>query len=176
MNLVVLDIETTGLDPTMDQILEIYTYQLDITEKQFNPKNVFWEMVKWERLCGQAYALKMNMELIERSQKVGSWVHDVKKKLDDWFFNIPQPITLVGKNIAGFDKPFIEISLGTKLPVDYRSIDPTIFHAFPDDERLPNLKLCAERAGYDLNKAHTAEADAKCVGWLLWKHFQNGKM
>ena len=72
-------------------------------------------------------------------------------------------LTVAGKNFATFDKLFIE-----KLPrwkqlfkIRQRIIDPTIlFTDWKNDESLPNLLTCKERAGVAGIVAHDAIADS----------------
>ena len=79
-------------------------------------------------------------------------------------------ITVAGKNFATFDKFFIE-----RLPrwkqlfkIRQRIIDPgVLFVNWKDDEALPNLKTCMERANIEGEVTHNADDDAKDVIKIL---------
>ncbi len=79
-------------------------------------------------------------------------------------------LNVAGKNFGTFDKLFLE-----KLPrwkqlfkVRQRIIDPTIlFTNWNEDEQLPNLTTCKERAGTGGEVTHNAVEDAWDVIQLL---------
>ena len=75
----------------------------------------------------------------------------------------PTHIIAAGKNFATFDKKFLE-----KLPrwqqclrIKQRVIDPAILYVdWKNDNDLPNLSLCKERAGLSNIVTHNALEDA----------------
>jgi DNA polymerase III epsilon subunit-like protein len=79
-------------------------------------------------------------------------------------------LTCAGKNFATFDKLFLE-----RLPrwkqvfkIRQRVIDPTIlFTDWIEDESLPSLSVCKERAGFSGVVTHCAVLDAWDVVELL---------
>lgn len=79
-------------------------------------------------------------------------------------------LTCAGKNFATFDKLFLE-----KLPrwkqvfkIRQRIIDPTIlFTDWDEDESLPSLSVCKERAGFNNVVSHNALEDSWDVVELL---------
>ena len=79
-------------------------------------------------------------------------------------------LTVAGKNFATFDKLFLE-----RLPrwqqlfkIRQRIIDPTVlFTDWENDESLPNLSTCKERAGFESEVSHNAVEDAIDVVRLL---------
>lgn len=79
-------------------------------------------------------------------------------------------LNVAGKNVATFDKLFVE-----KLPrwkqyfkIRQRIIDPTVlFTNWNEDEQLPNLTTCKERAGTGGEVTHDAIDDAWDVIQLL---------
>ncbi len=86
----------------------------------------------------------------------------------------PLNINVAGKNFATFDKPFIE-----RLPrwkqlfrIRQRIIDPAILYVnWKEDDSLPGLPLCKERAGLDSTVTHNAVEDAWDVIEVLRKTY-----
>jgi hypothetical protein len=82
----------------------------------------------------------------------------------------PVSINVAGKNFASFDKLFLE-----RLPrwqqvirIRQRMIDPSvIFTNWKDDDTLPNLQTCKERAKIEGIVTHNALEDAWDVIQLL---------
>ncbi len=79
-------------------------------------------------------------------------------------------LNVAGKNVATFDKLFVE-----KLPrwkqffkIRQRIIDPTVFFTnWNEDDQLPNLTTCKERAGTGSEVTHDAIDDAWDIVQLL---------
>lgn len=86
----------------------------------------------------------------------------------------PTHITVAGKNFATFDKLFLE-----KLPrwkqvirIKQRILDPAILYVdWKNDENLPSLSECKERAGINGIVTHNALEDAWDVIELLRKKY-----
>jgi hypothetical protein len=86
----------------------------------------------------------------------------------------PIHITAAGKNFSTFDLKFLE-----KLPrwkqlvkVRQRIIDPSVlFTDWFEDESLPSLGQCKERAGFEGTVAHDALEDCKDIVKLLRKKY-----
>ena len=84
-------------------------------------------------------------------------------------------LNCAGKNFAGFDKKFLE-----KLPrwkqvfsIRSRVLDPGIlFVDWKNDESIPSLDQCKQRAGIDGAVTHNAVEDAMDVVMLLRKCYQ----
>jgi oligoribonuclease len=84
-------------------------------------------------------------------------------------------LNCAGKNFAGFDKKFLE-----KLPrwkqvfsIRSRVLDPGIlFVDWKNDESIPSLDECKQRAGIDGVVTHNAVEDAMDVVMLLRKCYQ----
>lgn len=83
-------------------------------------------------------------------------------------------INVAGKNFGTFDKLFLdELPWWRKLiKVRQRIIDPSILYCrWDEDEAIPSLKKCKERAGIDGDVAHTALEDAWDVVQMLRKFY-----
>ncbi len=86
----------------------------------------------------------------------------------------PIHITAAGKNFATFDMNFL-----VRLPrwkqlvrIRQRVLDPSVlFTDWENDESLPGLSLCKERAGLDKVVTHDAVDDAKDVIALFRKSY-----
>jgi oligoribonuclease len=83
-------------------------------------------------------------------------------------------INVAGKNFGTFDKLFLdELPWWRKLiKVRQRIIDPSILYCrWDEDESIPSLKKCKERADIDGEVAHTALEDAWDVVQMLRKFY-----
>ena len=88
----------------------------------------------------------------------------------------PQPrINVAGKNIALFDWPWLCARIPNwedHIVARRRMLDPGILYLRPtEDETLPDLSTCLQRAGLPDNVAHNALDDAQQVMWLLRHKF-----
>lgn len=90
-----------------------------------------------------------------------------------------EKITVAGKNFAGFDVKFLrEFDPFVNLIVNktrHRTIDVGNFYVEADDEVMPNLKTCLERAGINKEVEHTSIGDAVDVVHLVQHHFKGLK-
>ncbi len=187
MKIAVIDIETTGLDPYKDQILEV-----GCVIETWPPTQPIANLPKWqayvlhERLTGNPFALNMNKKIVEYIAK--------PDKFPELTFVDPAALALflegfllkeevleknregkmvancAGKNFAKFDWPFLEEAgvLRNWTP-RHRVLDPMPLYLQWEDQQPPSLDVCLERAGIkkDRFEQHTAIGDCHAVTALL---------
>ncbi len=176
-----IDIETTGLNPKEDQILEIGIVYDDLeTRLPIEKLPKFHCYIAHERLSGNPYALNLNAKIIERIvNKSPNFIYSLPELtsfyislwLNDLGFKEEDKITLAGKNVASFDLPFLQELPKWNIKSHHRVIDPTILYLNEEDTVLPNLATCKERAGLENTVAHTAIEDALDVVKLIRNKF-----
>lgn len=196
MKYVSLDLETTSLKPSPDHILMVSLVVEDTSDiLPLDQLPHFTCFVKQkEPIQGDLFALGMNGWILDaisgrvknekypiytaypatkndRSQECHSilWTDRAKAFLQKHFSD-GKRITVAGKNVAGFDMPF--------LPEDFRKmfkhkvIDPgTLFVDWKNDDQVPGLEQCKERAGLPKEVSHDAYEDALDVIAILRKFY-----
>lgn len=170
---VALDIETTGLDLNIHEIIEIGCVFFS-----FNTKKELFEVE-------ETFEIKIQPEHIERANPVSLKVNGYKEHL--WqdalspqkaFKKISQKIkgrTMVGHN-AGFDFYFLDQAFkkhGIQNTLHYHVLDTlsmayVTLHDNVDATRLSLQYLC-DFYGIENKKAHTALADARATYELFVK-------
>jgi DNA polymerase III alpha subunit (gram-positive type) len=187
-----IDIETTGLDPDNDQVLEIGAV-IDNWEGPVEELPTFRCFVDNGTVQGNAYALSMHARTLRFIATKGKeWatgepvllgdrvnIHPtffVAQAFHDWLRGhginpAKRHLTVAGKNFSGFDRPFLEkLRHWVKLNgTQHRVADPGNLYWDPqtDLKGLPDLKTCMERAGITGEVAHTAVEDAIVVAKLV---------
>jgi len=193
MKFLSIDIETTGLDPQKNQILEFGAIAIDTSCGNVPYVDDFRAVFVHKELTGNPIALTMNSELIE---EIGllveskdfdfDFLNDVnpnkvcvrsseefQKYFDQWLGSIgfTERLTLAGKNLASFDLKFLEAA-GIKIKYRHRMIDPAILYVnWTTDETLPDLQQCLDRANIVKSVEHTSIADAMDVAELVLKSY-----
>lgn len=195
MKYISIDIETTGLNPENCQILSFGAIIEDTNNKlSFEKIPKFHAILTHKRIEGEPFALNMNKDLIgliSQYQNAEALDRKVLNEVEGLFvtpdmlvphlvefldkngfktFTDVLKITVAGKNFGVFDKLFIE-----KLPhwkgnfrINQRIIDPSIlFTNWNEDDQLPNLTTCKERAKTGGIVTHNAIDDAWDVIKLL---------
>lgn len=189
MKFLSIDIETTGLDPQKNQILEFGAVAIDTSYKNVPYISNFRAVFIHQELTGNPIALTMNSKLIDdigfvlktkefdfETQNALD-LNDVcvrnseefQKYFDSWLKRIgfTERLTLAGKNLASFDLKFIE-AIGIKIKYRHRMIDPAILYVdWEKDETLPDLQQCLDRSGIVKSVEHTSIADAMDVAELV---------
>ncbi len=180
---VVVDIETTGLDPEKSQILEIAMVAEDLVSP-IEELPAFVARIEHPAYYGDREALKMNDRLIEEIQ-AGSYVlndegfrklkrvrwysYPMSSDFSLWLESLGvgsnEKVVACGKNVAGFDLRFLKCNsheiAGRFI---HRVLDPGSLYYDPCiDIRPPSLAQCLERAGLPTEVKHTALADCKAV-------------
>lgn len=191
MKFLSIDIETTGLDPHNNQILEFGAVAIDTSCGNAAYVDEFRAVFIHRYLSGNPIALTMNKDLIGEINHVlkqkdfeyesynnvkGTNIYardaeEFQKYFDEWLEHIgfTERLTLAGKNLASFDLKFIEAA-GIKIKYRHRMIDPAILYVdWEKDETLPDLQQCLDRAGMVKSVQHTSIADAMDVAELVLK-------
>lgn len=158
-DIVVFDIETTGLDPENDEITELGAVKIEhgeVTEKfsSFVKPNVRIPK-EVENLTG------ISNEMVEFAPKVEDVIED--------FYNWAKGCILSGHNIAGFDMKFVrKAGLKVGLKFDNQIVD-TLIVARQSALRVPNYKLgtLVKALGLVLVDAHRAFNDAYATAQVL---------
>lgn len=178
MKYLAIDIETLGLNPKSDSILEIAGVFDDLNnQKPIGELNKFSYYVRNEQLVGSEFALNMHI-------KSGLWgkytsgpkfslnsiITEIKLRAQEYFsftIGIVSNVrcNLAGKNIGAFDCQFLkrdeDFDRFLDINCSHRFLDPTIlFSDLKNDASLPNLKECRKRAGLpEKETAHIALDD-----------------
>lgn len=186
MKYVSIDVETTGIDPSIHQIVEIGAVIEDTTKNvPVEQLPTFHCYVTHEQYVVSEYVLGMHSDSgiwqkLRRRPNGYQFVQaqHVAEHFADWLFEHyfedkdnprwPLNINAAGKNFGSFDIRFLQELRQWKesIRVRRRILDPAILYAVSDDEHLPNLDECIRRAGLDNNEikvTHNAVDDARAV-------------
>lgn len=193
MNYLSIDIETTGLTPNLDQVLEFCAVADDFTTPM-GKLPYFERIVKRETVRGNPFALSMNADILQEisKSKVGhaqsgvrnfgccsedqllyqfaAWINE----LGAWGFN-PMNLKIGGHNAAGFDVQFIKRlpGYGETVNFHHRVLDVGSLYFEPTDHELPGTQKCLTRAGFGENSPllHRAYPDALQAVKLIRRHY-----
>ena len=184
MKYVSIDIETTGLDPTKCQVLEIGAI-IDDFETPVEALPRFRALIKHKEIHGEPYAMFMHAKsgLLESIARIPALrvagLCNLGLTPETCMFNptdvvpaflqflqhngINEALEPAGKNFFGFDKPFLELNVPnwkSDVKIRHRAIDAGNLFWKPGKEYLPDSKTVKERTGSDRPVAHTALDDA----------------
>lgn len=188
-----IDVETTGLDPSWCQTLEVAAVLADTLDFTTNVEDLptFKCRFYYDKVVGEPYALHLNAELIrdmDARPAIHNYLHPDKFWSEfTWWIECQiglhckdNKLSLSGKNYGMFDSRFLErLPRWDRRHMHHRLLDPGQFFFLPEDKVLPDLKTCIERSGliYDLKKHHKAVEDARFVVELnrrgltnQWRH------
>lgn len=180
-----LDLETTCLQPHPQHILQVSMVVEDTDSPLIVPVESlphFTCFVKHDRIEGEAFALGMNgwiLDIISGRNKDykgyqvlthNEWVGIAEAFLNSHFG--PSKITVAGKNVAGFDIPFLPREISRKFR--HKVLDPgPMMVNWKTDDQVPNFDNCKKRAGIDTPVAHDAREDAMDVIRCLRTFYEN---
>jgi oligoribonuclease (3'-5' exoribonuclease) len=189
MKYCVIDLESTGVNPEIHQIIEFAAVIDDLKDQKpldLLPK--FQTYILHDNYVGESHALAMHTNIFK---KLANWQKiDVRVCRPENLFKVFHTFLILhgyevdqsnmikvnaaGKNFAAFDKRFLD-----KLPNDHvifrhRTLDPAILYLDPFDDVIPDTKECYLRAGMSDEVAHTALDDALGVVKLLRRRFCDG--
>jgi hypothetical protein len=188
-----IDTETTGLDSSKHQILEIGAVIDDWVSPIEDLPKFRCYIDNGLLIQGSPYALSMHSRILRYIATDGiEWATGERVSIEDHVPIIPvdgvagfflewlerhgikpakRHMTAAGKNFAGFDHPFLKQlpNWGIFIKTQHRVIDPGNLYFDPrlDGGELPNLKTCMDRAGIPGKVAHTALEDAIVVAKLI---------
>ena len=172
--LLAIDIETSGLNPLKNQVLELGMVAWNGEEKRVLNWFVDWKFITWEvetfKFLGSA-----NVErLMVGEPRIKFFT--LKKEIEKWLGKLDlNNIVVVGKNFGKFDWWFLK-NLEIELPFRYLDIGSICFDPV-FDKSIPNLLECKRRAGISGEVKHTALDD--CEDYLRivkWKYNLKGEI
>lgn len=168
-----IDIETTGLNPETDQILEVGAV-LALKPGSLLDMPTFHTRIRYDRLEGAPYALMLNSKIIEDMAKlpredVDGWIrlHDLGKLFRKWLEeNGVERVHPCGKNFQGFDRQFLwRVPGWPKQMFTHRALDCGTMYA--SWHGIPGLDAFLDPPGLE-GKAHEALFDAyKALYWAM---------
>jgi hypothetical protein len=197
-----IDIETTGLNPLICDVLEIGAF-LEDTENPAGRENLpAFHTYLWRDVYrGEPFALAMNAHIFQKMLelrktenvdngnyetctlvkpeevwcKFNAWLYHHRGLWDEKaFINHPPTLVVAGKNVAGFDLPFLKQLPGAGLmpKFHHRVIDPGMMYFDPRNDQVPpDLKECKKRARLPDHVSHEALDDAWDVIQLVREKF-----
>ena len=192
-----LDLETTSLDPVNGQILQLACVVDDLLDPkpldELPRLNVF---IHHDEIKGQSFALQMNswiLEILAETEPLpegaimsnmlqissgvytddnGNIAHTNNPVLDFLYRNfggMGEKITVAGKNVAGFDIPFLPKPISSCFL--HRVLDIGPLYMEKEDVKIPDMATCLVRAGIDKSVTHCALDDAFQVVKLIRAYF-----
>ena len=172
MKYVSIDIETTGLDPDCDLVLELAAVVDDLMDPTVPVDELpaLGVVVRHERIHGDPRALAMNARLLEIIAHEGGTSEDEVMPLLAKFLGLNgvAKVWAAGKNFGAFDLQFLARMPGHELvKFGHRHLDPALSFVRDDDVEPPSLSTCLERAGLPSVVSHRAVDDARDVVRLV---------
>lgn len=172
------DIETTGLDPIADRIVQIggvyYKAGARVGQRRLSLVN---PGVPIPPAATEIHHIS-DADVAEAAEFAA-----IAPRFVESLLNAPGGETpvLCGYNAPGFDVPFINAELnrcGAAHRIDpTRVLDPLVFVRWHHrDWRGRNLEVVAGRFGHTLSHAHSAAADAEAAAFVLWRLIEEGSI
>ena len=189
-----IDIETTGLSQENSDILQFAVVLDDLKNpKPLEELPRFQAIFMQDNYKGNPFALSMHSEIFKKIDMAKKKNLEYCPNQDIHFMpieHLPTALTAfflkngynqndkngniyinpAGKNLSSFDIPFLKSKIKDWGSIYFlnRSIDPAILYFdLENDDSLPDMKKCMERAGIAGEVAHTAIEDALVVVKLL---------
>jgi DNA polymerase III epsilon subunit-like protein len=189
-----IDIETTGLSQENSDILQFAVVLDDLKNpKPLEELPRFQAIFMQDNYKGNPFALSMHSEIFKKIDMAKKKNLEYCPDQDIHFMpidHLPTALTAfflkngynqndkngniyinpAGKNLSSFDIPFLKSKIKDWGSIYFlnRSIDPAILYFdLENDNSLPDMKKCMERAGIAGEVAHTALEDALVVIKLL---------
>jgi len=186
MKYVSVDIETTGVNPYMCQVIEIGAVVDDLREQRpIEELPKFHCYVVHPIFQGEPFALSMHPAIFKRIAKreVGYDYYEpgqVPEIFHGWLchhypgYPDQEKVNFAGKNFAAFDLQFLNRLPGWDDWVKYRHriLDPGMLLLRAGDTALPDSSECRKRIGESRGVTHTAVPDAMDVVKMLRKGWE----
>lgn len=183
MKYVSIDLETTGLDPVNNDILEFGAVLDDLSDpKPIKDLPKFHAYICKDEYRGQPYALSMHPTILRRIAKreegfnylyPNSLGKVFQKFLLENGYNLEEGrlvrINVAGKNFATFDMQFIknQTNFLNSVRISHKILDPGILCLEKGDQSVPSLGECLRRIGVNKEVAHNTIDDAIDVVLVL---------
>jgi len=188
MKYISIDLETTGLDPVNNNIIEFGAVLDDLKElKPLEELPRFHAYICMDEYKGQPYALSMHPTIFRRiAKKEEGYNYLYPNTLGKAFLTfllahgyeeevrkgrkIPRTvINVAGKNFGTFDLPFLkhQTNFSSSVKIRSRILDPGILCLEKEDEVIPDLGECLKRVGVDKEVAHNTIDDALDVVMVI---------
>lgn len=177
VNVISIDIESTGLDLEKDSVLEIgaRVWRWGDFDSEIESMPSYSRIIRYDRVSGSPRALEMNAGILRHiadrpedclwpgkaAEEFAAFVEE-HMTLDVESQRMMRPVAL-GKNAAGFDIPMIaKLGRGCEGLFKSRVLDPAALWLQPGDiDGPPGLAECARRAGIEIDEVdHRALSDA----------------
>lgn len=165
---IVIDLETTGLDPYEDEILQIAVLDVDSGETLLDTLVRPYFKEDW-------HAAHIINGITQKMVETAPYIFEVLPQLNRI---LAEAKTIVGYNILQFDRAFLDI-FGAVFPPDaeFEDVMPLFAEIYGEwsekysDYKLQSLSTCAEYYGYDWGSdtAHGALADCKATAFCYRK-------
>lgn len=171
-----IDIETTGLDPHRNQVLEVAVVVETDWATPIDDLPFLRLAIRHDEVIATWAALEMNARLFRDEvddvrYPPDAATHHLLLFLRDQFgpdIGRGCRVTAAGKNFATFDKLFLEqIPEWPRGVFRHRVLDPVTLWADRDDDVPPDMETCLDRANLKRTAAHTALGDARDVVRLI---------
>jgi oligoribonuclease (3'-5' exoribonuclease) len=110
MKYFMLDIETMGIDPVADDVLEIAILEVDLVEGIYKPGRAYQRTLHSSQKTQNEWILNHHKELMKRCMKVPFTTPDkVRAEILSFFKKCVQegPAVLIGLNLGSLDIPFL---------------------------------------------------------------------
>ncbi len=198
MKYLCIDIETGGLDSDVHPMIEfgavwddgesavteLATFRALIVRRDGNytlnsycvimHQDLFREIldVDWDEMKEGGYEQPHPQRATSYCQQIVCTVEQLGVWFRGWLdrLGVGEKVNVAGKNFESFDAKWTRnLLLESGIKIRRRLIDPAMLFVRPEDEELPNLKTCCERADVVLDpvKHHGAVYDALTVVRLL---------
>lgn len=181
-NFLAIDIETTGLNEGVCQILEIGMVLGDYTATPVADLPYKRWRFAYHVVVGEPFALRMNAQLISDMIDRPVMVDGMDTNYiepDQWALqavswlkslNCYEKLALAGKNVSTFDIRFLQrMKHWQELRYHHRLLDPGMLWKRRGEVLAPDTKECIRRSGlpWDSGKLHSAIWDCRLVVELL---------
>lgn len=173
--IICVDIETTGLDPHSNQILQIAAVALNPN----NPTDLwfFERTIKWTHLTGHIDAIVMNTELLQDiSERQYTDIDSAIEQFNEWLDEIPtyfdqEEIVFAGFNIAGLDVPFLRAAGLNFDKISHRYLEVgSLYGTIEGPAKSKEFLHLANK--YPIKgKPHQALFDAKIAAYAILEKF-----
>jgi hypothetical protein len=181
MRYIAIDLETTGLDPVNNNIIEFGAVLDDLREqKPLEELPRFHAYICMDEYKGQPYALSMHPTIFRRiaNREEGYnylYPNTLGKAFLDFLVKNGYPlekkhgkeiprttINVGGKNFGTFDLQFLnnQTNFSSSVKIRSRILDPGILCLEEKDEVIPGLLECLKRVGVEKEVSHTTIEDS----------------